>query len=242
MGIIPVGAFNDNSRPIESAAGQITDNAEGPAIRKIAAVKVGGCILGYETIRQKRRKGTWKHFRGRLAEIEKIVRHRHGPVIPETDDAFIYPEVIASLAFVEYREDFADVVLGWCAKWMPWAPHHQVEELIYERTQVLFSPLSADALGRKLHLSLAERCALDIRTIGAFDSTKRQRTQQQKQKRRQRDRDRKSKQRRAAGALTRETYLANALTQTRPWESFGLSRRQWERNGKPSPQTSPQQV
>jgi len=85
-------------------------------------------------------------------------------------------------------------------------------------------------------LSYAERCTLDIRTIGAFDVPKAKRAKLQKEKRRQRDRNRKDEQRRAAGALARADYLANSFSQARPWEAFGISRRTWERRGKPMPQ------
>jgi hypothetical protein len=105
--------------------------------------------------------------------------------------------------------------------------------VIYERTKVRFSDLSADALGHALHVSYLERSALDIRTIGAFDVPKQKRAKLQKEKRRQRDRSRKEEQRRAAGALSRADYLANSFSQARPWEAFGISRRTWERRGKP---------
>jgi len=42
---------------------------------------------------------------------------------------------------------------------------------------------------------------------------------------------------RAAGAVDRETYLANALTQQEPWKALGMSRRTWYRLGKPEPGT-----
>ncbi|EJC79212.1 hypothetical protein Rleg4DRAFT_0803 [Rhizobium leguminosarum bv. trifolii WSM2297] len=204
--------------------------------RDVSAVKVGDCLLGYKAVRRRARGGRWNHFRGRMREIEKLIRHRHGDIVPEADDALIYVEVIASLAFVEFGQEFVDVVLGWAARWLPWAGKADVEEIIYERTKVRFSPLSADALGHALHLSYAERCALDIRTIGAFDVPKGNRAKLQKEKRRQRDRSRKDEQRRAAGARPRADYLANSFSQARPWEAFGISRRTWERRGKPMPE------
>lgn len=85
-------------------------------------------------------------------------------------------------------------------------------------------------------MSYAERCALDIRTIGAFDVPKAKRAKLQKQKQRQRDRSRKEEQRRAAGACPRTDYLANSFSQAGPWEAFGISRRTWERRGKPVPE------
>ncbi|OHV24739.1 hypothetical protein EOS93_22745 [Rhizobium sp. RMa-01] len=203
--------------------------------RDVSVVKVGDCLLGYKAALRRARGGHWNHFRGRMREIEKLIRHRHGDIVPEADDALIYVEVIASLALVEFGQDFVDVVLGWAARWLPWAGKADVEEIIYERTKVRFSALSADALGHALHVSYAERCALDIRTIGAFDVPKAKRARLQKEKRRKRDRSRKEEQRRAAGALPRADYLANSFSQARPWDALGISRRTWERRGKPMP-------
>ncbi len=74
--------------------------------------------------------------------------------------------------FVEFGDQFVDIVKGWCGRWMPWAATKVVEELIYERTKVRYSSLTADALGKALHLSYAERTALKIRTIGSYDVSK----------------------------------------------------------------------
>ncbi|MBX4895329.1 hypothetical protein [Rhizobium bangladeshense] len=207
--------------------------------RDITAIKIGDCLLGYKSVQRRMRGGRWNHFRGRMREIEKLIRHRHGEIVPEADDALIYVEVIASLAFVEFGEGFVEVVLGWAARWLPWAGKAAIEEVIYERTKLRFSPLSADALAHALHLSYAERSTLGIRTIGAFDVPKAKREKLQKAKRRQRDRCRKEEQRRGAGAISRADYLANAFSQTRPWEAFGISRRTWERRGKPMPDSAP---
>ncbi|MBY5792790.1 hypothetical protein [Rhizobium leguminosarum] len=211
------------------------DRREGLA-RDVTAIKIGDCLLGYKAVRRRMRASRWNHFRGRMREIEKLIRHRHGEIVPEADDALIYVEVIAGLALVEFKEEFVDVVLGWSARWLPWAGKAEIEEIIYERTKVRFSDLSADALGHALHVSYSERSALDIRTIGAFDVPKQKRAKLQKEKRRQRDRSRKEEQRRAAGALSRADYLANSFSQARPWEAFGISRRTWERRGKPVPE------
>ncbi|QND14269.1 hypothetical protein HB775_10560 [Rhizobium leguminosarum bv. trifolii] len=208
------------------------DRPEGLA-RAVAAIKIGDCLLGYKAVQRRIRASRWNHFRGRMREIEKLIRHRHGDIVPEADDALIYVEVMAGLALVEFKEEFVEVVLGWAARWLPWAGKAEIEEVIYERTKLRFSDLSADALGHAL--SYAERSALDIRTIGAFDVPKRKRAKLQKEKRRQRDQARKEEQRRAAGGLSRADYLANSFSQARPWEAFGISRRTWERRGKPMP-------
>jgi hypothetical protein len=51
---------------------------------------------------------------------------------------------------------------------------------------------------------------------------------------RERDAARKNARRRAAGAVDRETYEANALSRQKPWEALGMSRASWYRAGKPA--------
>ena len=46
---------------------------------------------------------------------------------------------------------------------------------------------------------------------------------------RERDRQRKIAERRAAGVVSRGTYLAHSRSQVKPWEQEGISRRTWER-------------
>lgn len=52
---------------------------------------------------------------------------------------------------------------------------------------------------------------------------------------RERDRLRKQSKRRAAGAMDRATWEAQSITQQKPWEELGISRRTWYRKGKPKP-------
>jgi hypothetical protein len=204
--------------------------------RRFATVRVGTAVFGYKELNTALRGRKWSHFHGRMKEIEKLIRLRHGGFVPKTDDALIYAEVISSLAYVEFDEaEFLCYVPAWCGKWLPWAAKSEIEEVMYERTKIRFSPLTADALGHALLVSYDERCQLDLRTIGAHDVSKRQRTKLQKAKRRERDRLAKQKKRRAAGAQTRDTYLAEANSTTKPWLAFGCCRRTWERRGKPMP-------
>jgi hypothetical protein len=228
----PIASRNIGRTPPRPA----NDVRSGSKARTIEEVRVGDAILGYRALERKLAGGRFDHFLGRMREIEKLIRHRHGQIVPETDDADIYADAIAALAYVKYGADEIEAVMtAWCGRWMPWAAEKFVDEIIYERLRVQFRLVSADALGNMLRVTYAERCELDLRTIGACDVTKRQRTKIQKKKRRAVDRARKKSQRRLAGSSPREVYLANALTQSQPWRAFGISRRTWERRGKPHP-------
>jgi len=79
----------------------------------------------------------------------------------------------------------------------------------------------ADSLGMYLRLSDQERAEWGIRTIGAHDVSKRQRTLRRKRQRREREAHR----RRRNGAIPHSQSLSRA----QPWKAEGVSRRTWER-------------
>jgi hypothetical protein len=79
----------------------------------------------------------------------------------------------------------------------------------------------ADDLGEYLRLSDEMRTALGIRTIGAHDVSRRQRTLRRKQRRRERERRRRIERGARPQALS--------LSRTKPWEGEGISRRTWYR-------------
>jgi hypothetical protein len=201
--------------------------------RMVVPVKVGKAVLGYRDAIRSVSKGQFRHLWGRLAEIEKLIRHRHGAIIPKTDDAHIYLDTIVALAYVQLcpanEPLFVALVEGWAQKWLPWDNGALVDAAIYERLKVSFKPLSADALACLLNVSFDERTKLDLRTIGAFDVTKAQRTKIARAKRQLRDKTEKARLRRAAGQASRAQYLATSASRQKPWEHYGFSRRTWER-------------
>ena len=90
--------------------------------------------------------------------------------------------------------------------------------------------LHADRIAKMLRVTDAERTALKLTTIGACDVSKAERL------RRRRERHRAAQQatRRARGVVPRDQYLADSFSRTKPWEALGISRRTWERRGRPA--------
>jgi hypothetical protein len=78
---------------------------------------------------------------------------------------------------------------------------------------------NAEKLGMYLRLSDATRTRTGIRTIGAFDVSKRQRTLRRKLK----ARERQARLRRKRGARPH----SQSLSRTKPWEAEGVSRTTW---------------
>jgi hypothetical protein len=93
---------------------------------------------------------------------------------------------------------------------------------------------NADKLAWHLRVSDFERSLHRIWTIGAYDVPKAMRIKRRKENARRAAEAR----RRDNDVRSREQYLAGCLSQTRPWEAFGIKRRAWERRGKPIPPTT----
>jgi hypothetical protein len=97
-----------------------------------------------------------------------------------------------------------------------------------ERGSLLAKPAlkwKADSLAERIGLTFEERQRLKIRTIGAVDLNKAERTA----RRRAADREAKMRNRRATGAIPRAAYLAQSAARQQPWKGEGISRRTWQR-------------
>jgi hypothetical protein len=161
----------------------------------------------------------------RIAELERIFRHRYDGRFPDTPDGRLALAVMA--AHYAQRSDAASVA-GWIRSRTRWAGL-DVADAIAAEARVNPCDWTADALGWTIKLTAQERAELKIRTIGAIGSTSKMRAAARAEK----ERARKTKERRDAGAIPRAEYEAKSLVKTRPWEAMGLSRSAWYRAGKP---------
>lgn len=165
----------------------------------------------------------------RVAEIETLIGHRHGVELP-SDPASLNFLLATHLAAT------ATDLYAWAQHWAPWT---RLEPWIVEtvlqwagQPQVM---QGADECAELLAVTLRERSALKLSTIGACDVGRETREAIAREKKRLRDRERDAAKRAAAGAVPRDVYRANALMSLRPWEKLGVSRRTWYRLGRPEP-------
>ncbi|SDA40230.1 hypothetical protein [Mesorhizobium qingshengii] len=176
--------------------------------------------------RVKRNRSSWKASPAlmRLREIEKVIKARHGSVLPETDDADLY---IRAAAFSCTGQDMRQ----WCARWAPWASPDLIK-LIATAAAKRRHMMSANGVAGMLMVSMEERTRLGLNTIGACDMSLQDRQELTKQRKRERDRSLVEQKRRAAGKVDRASYLAaHAVSRDKPWEVEGISRRTWYRRG-----------
>jgi hypothetical protein len=159
----------------------------------------------------------------RLREIEKIIMHRHGQVIPDptgTDDVELCVAYIKAAAFALSGQDMA----AWCQRWAPWVDETFVLLIVAQAaTRKLMMP--ANAVAALLSVSWKERTEIGLTTIGAFDVSASERSALARQRKRERDRERQESKRRADG---RGSHAAS-LARSKPWEEEGISRASWFR-------------
>ncbi len=113
--------------------------------------------------------------------------------------------LIAAHHAAHLRGDVIANVVGWARAWAPWLPEDKARQLA-ERVAAEPRKFTADALAWRLRLSMAERTALKVTTIGAFDVSKAQRAEERKRK------DREAKRAAARSGRPRGRPKKNAST------------------------------
>lgn len=126
----------------------------------------------------------------RLRELERLFRHRYGRFLPD-DDAGIDDLIVAAHHIAFLRGEVIAHIVAWARAWAPWLPSHEAERLA-KRVAAEPRKWTADALAWRLRLSMTERTALKITTIGAFDMSKAERVAIQKERKRDRERARRA--------------------------------------------------
>ncbi|WP_281930897.1 hypothetical protein [Roseibium album] len=202
------------------------------ATTRIEELKIGNTVLGYLAHIRRFRKPTFHRTLYRLQEIDRLLQHRHGQVIPESDDAEWIIPPIAALFRIEaivadgiFRSE--DEAFGsfeqWLQRWAPWADVNFSSD-IWSKISWCERRPKADALADALGVTLAERTLLKLTQIGACDVTTEQRKAIAKERKRTNDRLAKREKRRKAGAIPRAQYEAESIERNRPWDEEEKSR------------------
>jgi hypothetical protein len=128
----------------------------------------------------------------RLRELERLFAKRYGDTLPN-DDAGWGDLVIAAHTIAGLGGEIETHIVAWASIWAPWLATARAEQLA---AHVKANPLKfkADTLGWRLGLTVMERAALDITTIGAVGVNKEQRAAERKEKQAAAARVRRAKQ------------------------------------------------
>lgn len=213
--------------------------------RATGEARIGDCIIG--EMAQRHESGANLSSddllaRLRVLEIEKLIRTRHGAIVPDargTDD------LPAALAYLTGAAGGRADVDTWVRRWLPWLDDQAVLQaargLAHKLANGKRGPriLAADNVAILLNVTLAERERLGLKTIGACDLPRKQRLREARARKQIADQERQISKRRKAGVMSRADFLAVSLSFTRPWETEGISRATWYRRRR---ETGPSRV
>ena len=190
-------------------------------------VTLGTAVLGYTVLPKRKRRGPPSIASLRLRDLGALFRDRYrGDVLPD-DDAGRDDLYIALHHLAQVPRADAGTLASYIALHAPWMEAAEIEILV---STVLAAPRRwrADTLAWRLRMTAADRRRLAITTIGAIDLSRSAR----EALRRQLDRERKKVHRLRAGATPHEKSASGL----KPWLALRMSRRTWERHGKPTGQ------
>jgi hypothetical protein len=179
---------------------------------------VGPCIIGY---RHKPMPPPKRCRIGALrkSEIERLILLRHGGSC-DCDDGEVYfyivanclalPTLVANVSRPNPITLVYALLRKWAEKWVPRVASGKIDSVI---ARAIANPRRwrADTAAKLLRLTMAERTAANIKTIGATDCDKAARAERRKQRKRDSQRARDEAKRRARGAKSRKEYIAKSV-------------------------------
>jgi hypothetical protein len=174
----------------------------------------------------------------RLGDLRSLLRARCGHTLPDDDAGreYLWELLLCVSLGAEPDLKMANAIEIW-AKWMKADTARQLIDQI-NRTPIDLRKRTARSIGETLRVSNRERERLRLWTITPFDMT----TKQLDEQRREKKRARMQRLRRKSGAKSRAVYLANSLTQIKPWQTLGISCRTWFRRRGKGNGTGPCQI
>lgn len=202
----------------------------GELVAGAVEARLNQCVLGTYQPRAGWRTGT-VFVRQRLAEIERIIKARHGGPC-DTDDGEAYLDVaLPHLVALPAGTFPTSPVVLWTWLMLPRLVEVRGSEWLAAREAELRArdqPIrfKADTVAERLGVRNEERARLKLKTIGAIDRTARQR----KADRRAYDREWRRLRRaaeRAAKAELEQAPRPPSISSAKPWQAEGISRSSW---------------
>jgi hypothetical protein len=120
----------------------------------------------------------------RIAELNTLIEHWYGGPLPRDKHGRILVEVVA-MHFMHLKGRPRDRLDAWAPTYAPWLTIPERDSIISRYSGRPPVRWKADTLARKIHLTMADRTACRITTIGATDCDKEERAALRKQKARE---------------------------------------------------------
>jgi hypothetical protein len=159
--------------------------------------------------------------------VRRLARFRYGATFPDSEVGRNFAFVLAALMATHPARDPAKITAALGA-WAPWLTLEERAALV-EKVTARAWRFSAATLARKFNVTLEERATLGLTTMRAIGAV----TDKAFRNRQKARRATQARHRRAAAGATPRSLSASRL---QPWKALGISRRQWERRGKPMSQ------
>jgi hypothetical protein len=156
------------------------------------------------------------------------VERDYGDVIPDTSDGIDLLKV--TVFHMAFHRNASRNIPSWLELRAPWLDADEQREIAEEAMAAVAKGIriwGADKLGSHIKVSIAEREAWGLTTIGAVNDSKAKRAARRKANKR----DKEAARRAAKGATPRNRSKA----QTRPWAALGMSESTWYAKGQPAP-------
>jgi hypothetical protein len=162
----------------------------------------------------------------RYGNLRKLIQFRHGIFLPDDDAGREYLRLLLDNLSTAKHDPESKMrhAIDMLAPWMFALERERMVEFmgtLEYRERII----GAEAVGEAVRLTNEERTRLGLWLLHPIDAEKVDLVEQRKA----RAADRRRARRRANGVKSREVYLASSLSQQRPWEAEGISRRTWER-------------
>jgi hypothetical protein len=168
----------------------------------------------------------------RIRDLVILFRSRYGITLPDDDAGRDDLEIALNhLACMPYPHAAMD---HWIEIWAPWLTAAEKRDMF---ARIMPHPMrwKADPMAWRLKVTMEERMALGLTTIGSIDCNRAGR----KKRRKALSTKRKEVQRRKQGAKPRALYESESVSRTKPWLAEGISRATWYRRKTSVPDTTP---
>jgi len=183
--------------------------------------------LGHTIDRQTER--SFSRAEMRIAEINRLIEHRHGGRIPAHDDphdGYVFAIAVTIHAEFADEHDRRSFLLGWISRAAEWITDRDAYVgALLAKMHPRGKHLRDRQAGQLVNLKAAERTALGIRTMSPADMTPLQFAKARQEAKRLADRERAARKRREGGAKPQERSIAK----TQPWKAAGCSKATWYR-------------
>lgn len=160
----------------------------------------------------------------RRAQVLRLLHHRHGAILPDDEGARDALQLLLELGLTG-----PDAL-----RRAPWAQGDELERLIdaADHNWPAWAKGIPERLAQRLAVTFEEKTTLALHHIGCIDASAPALEEDRRNRRRRRARERAAAKRAARDATPRDLWLARSLSQTKPWQAEGVSRRTWYRRRK----------